>query len=179
MNAIGLALKAKIPTKERLTRSALHYLGRYASSEKNLQQILTRKVEKTCSILELDPQDYAPVIQDVVANLASNGFINDTQYAETKVASLRRRGGSQRKIEAALSAKGVDRQIIRTAIEGDEKNEEEAALNFARRRRPGPFRANHEREKRREKDLAAMCRAGFSFELAKTIIDTSKAEQEE
>ncbi|MDN3719360.1 RecX family transcriptional regulator [Roseibium salinum] len=49
-------------------------------------------------------------------NAARPVFLDDQAYAETKTRSLRRRGGSQRKIEAQLTAKGVDRAIIEIRV---------------------------------------------------------------
>ncbi|WP_298963120.1 RecX family transcriptional regulator [uncultured Roseibium sp.] len=163
----------KKPTEERLKRSALHYLERYASSAANLQKVLQRKVFKACHSLELDPEDYDPIIDRVVALCVETGLINDLHYAETKAASMRRRGGSKRKIEAKLIAKGVDRDTLQNVLESDDEVELEAAIAFARRRRLGPYRKSSDRELRREKDLAAMCRAGFAFEVARQVIDTS------
>lgn len=161
----------KPPTPERLTRSALHYLERYASSRSNLRRVLERKVNKACQALELDPDDFGYMIDTVLETVTRNGLVDDAAYAETKTASLRRRGGSRRKIEAQLAAKGVDRDTIDAVLNKDDHSDEDAARTFARRRRLGPFRTTGSRDERRERDLAAMCRAGFSFEIAKRIID--------
>jgi len=161
----------KTPTEDRLTKAALHYLQRYASSEANLRNVLDRKVLKACRSLDKDPAEFSDLIETVVQKCVRTGLVNDRTFAETKTASLRRRGTSSRGIEAKLASKGVDRDTIRTVLEQDEQSDEEAANAFARRRRLGPFRPGPERESRREKDLAAMCRAGFSFEVARRVIN--------
>jgi len=158
------------PTEDRLTRSALHYLERYATSSANLRKVLERKVLKACTSLELDPADYALMVDTVVETIVRNGLVDDRAYAETKLAGLRRRGGSARKIEAKLAAKGVDRTTIEAVLQNDDASDEDAARIFARRRKLGPFRQK-DRITRRDKDLAAMCRAGFSFDVARRIID--------
>lgn len=163
----------KPPTEDRLTRSAMHYLERYATSSANLRKVLERKVLKACASLELDPADYAVMVDTVVATFVRNGLVNDRAYAETKLAGLRRRGGSARKIEARLAAKGVDRGTIESVLQNDDASDEDAAHIFARRRKLGPFRLK-DREQRRDKDLAAMCRAGFSFEIARQVIDADE-----
>ena len=38
------------------------------------------------------------------------------------------------------------------------------------RRRLGPFRAAPERQERRERDLAALARAGFGYDVARRVI---------
>lgn len=166
----------KQPTEDRLIKSALHYLERYATSAANLRKVLERKVLKACMSLELDPADYADLIDAVVEKCVLTGLVNDKTYAETKIAGLRRRGGSTRKIEAQLAAKGVDRETIHTVLAQDERSDEEAARIFARRRRLGPYRTTRTRDDRRDKDLAAMCRAGFSFEIARKVIDADDSD---
>jgi regulatory protein len=52
----------------------------------------------------------------------------------------------------------------------------EAAATYARRRRLGPHRRDPEaRAERRERDLAALARAGFSYAIAQQIIDADPA----
>ncbi|PVB62775.1 RecX family transcriptional regulator [Labrenzia sp. 011] len=162
----------KIPTEDRLTRSAVHYLERYASSAANLRKVLERKVLKACMAHERDPGEFSALIDAVVEKCCQSGLVNDLAYAETKTAGLRRRGGSRRKIEAKLSAKGVDRDIIRTVLNNDGQDDLSAAFIFARRRRLGPFRTDD--KDRRDKDMAALCRAGFSYDVARRVIEATK-----
>lgn len=162
----------KPPTEDRLTRSALHYLERYATSSANLRKVLERKVQKACASLELDPADYANMVDAVVETVVRNGLVDDRAYAETKLAGLRRRGGSARKIEAKLASKGVDRTTIESVLQNDDASDEDAAHIFARRRKLGPFRQK-DRTERRDKDLAAMCRAGFSYDVARQVVDSA------
>ncbi len=99
-----------------------------------------------------------------------SGLVDDRRYAVGGVASLRRRGASARLIGAKLSSKGVSRDVAAGAIGNEADAEREAAWALARRRRLGPYRPR-ERQAFREKDLAAMARAGFGFALAKSVID--------
>ena len=46
-------------------------------------------------------------------------------------------------------------------------------MALARRRRLGPFRLPEQRADRRTKDLAAMARAGFAFDVARKVIDAT------
>lgn len=153
-----------------LQRAALAYLERYASSSENLRRVLRRKVDKRCRLRGEDPAEFHDMIEEVLEKSLRSGLIDDTRYAEARVAILRRRGGSARAIQAKLSAKGVDRATIATALEGDLGDEEDAAWAFARRRKLGPFRPG-ERAPYREKDMAALARAGFSFTVARRVID--------
>jgi regulatory protein len=153
-----------------LQRAALAYLERYASSAENLRRVLRRKVDKRCRLRGEDPAEFHDAIDEVVAKSLSSGLIDDARYAEARVATLRRRGGSARAIQAKLSAKGIDRSTIAAALETEDGDEEQAARAFARRRRLGPYRPG-ERAPYRDKDLAALARAGFRFDVARAIID--------
>ncbi|CTQ64384.1 regulatory protein RecX [Roseibium alexandrii] len=161
----------KIPTEDRLTRSAVHYLERYASTEANLRRVLERKVSRACHALELPPDEYRDLIETIVAKCVRNGMVNDRGFAEMKLASLRRKGQSKKKIEAQLRAKGVPVHIIEVVVAEDTSEDRTAAIAYAKRRRFGPFRDHAKRDDRRLKDIAAMCRAGFDYETARQIID--------
>ena len=55
-----------------------------------------------------------------------------------------------------------------------------AALNLARRRRLGPYKAPGDREDQRQKDLAVLARGGFGYQIARRVIEAgSVAELEE
>ncbi|QFU14904.1 regulatory protein RecX [Microvirga thermotolerans] len=158
-----------------LQRAALAYLERYASSAENLRRVLRRKVEKRCRLRGEDPAEFLEAIDAVVEGSVRSGLVDDVRYAEARVASLRRRGGSARAIRAKLTLKGVDRETIAAALEGeagdpDADPEEEAARALARRRRLGPFRPG-ERAPHRDRDLAVLARAGFSYPVARRVVD--------
>jgi regulatory protein len=53
------------------------------------------------------------------------------------------------------------------------KREWLAAVALARRRRLGPFRPAKDRKDRRIRDLAAMARSGFAYDVAKKVIDAA------
>lgn len=161
----------RLPTEDRLTRQALHYLDRYASSAANLRRVLERKVLKACQAHDKDPADYAALLDAVIAKCERSGVVNDMAYAEAKLASARRKGESRSRLSARLASKGVDRTLIDQVLEADDTPEQETARIFARRRRLGPYRKSGDRSASRDRDLAAMCRAGFGFGVAKDIID--------
>lgn len=170
------AWRYKVPTEERLTRSAVHYLDQYTSSAENLRKVLMRKVTRAARALERSPEEFEPIVDGVVEKCQRAGLVDDRNYAHIKVASLRRRGRSKRQIEARLISKGVSREIVAAALETDETSDMDAARTHARRRRLGPWRTRGSREDFRTKDMAAMCRAGFSFDVARRIMDASEDE---
>ncbi len=163
----------KVPravTPTYLERAALDYLGKYSSSSENLRRVLMRKVEKRCRLREEEAEPFRELVDEVVAKSLRIGLIDDKIYTEAKVASLRRKGNSGRLIQVKLAAKGLDRDDIRDALDTNESDEATAARTLARRRRIGPHRTTQRREFR-DKDIAVLARAGFSYAIAVAIID--------
>ena len=173
--------KARPPTRATetsLEASALFYLARYASSSGNLRRVLMRKVARSAAYYGDDPAPLKPVIEALVARHCGTGAVNDALYAESQTRALRRRGGSARAIVQKLNAKGVPAEIVAetaAALAEEESGDLDAAYRFARRRRLGPFRSGA-REEHRQRDLAALGRAGFEYQVAATIVDAEDVE---
>ncbi len=158
-----------------LKDAALHYLGRYAASTARLRQVITRRIRRSAKANEFDPEPLLDELERVIAMLTRTGLLNDAVFAEGRVRSLNRRGGSRRQIAAKLSAAGVAREMTTSALAGMEEEmpdaEFAAATAFAKRRRLGAYRAlRDETPERRRKDLMAMARAGFALDLARRAL---------
>ena len=164
-------------TQSSLENAALHYLERFDSSSANLRRVLLRKVSRAAGANDSPGDDALAMVEAVIAKLCGLGYVDDRRYANAKAHALRSRGSSARKVEAGLAAKGVGRDLIRQAMDSlDEPSEDgelKAAMTFARKRRLGPFRGQ-DRALNRQKDLAAMGRAGFDWSVAKQVIDSSE-----
>ena len=167
-------------TAKYLNNVALWYLGRYASSAANLRRILMRRVHKSCAHHGDDVGDAAELVDELVARFIASSLIDDRQYATARAQSLHRRGLGARRIRAQLFAKGLGAGDIDAALEalGDTSANPEfdAASAYARRRRLGPWGKAEGREHRREKELASMGRAGFTWDLARRVIDAETPE---
>ncbi|MBF0393900.1 MAG: RecX family transcriptional regulator, partial [Alphaproteobacteria bacterium] len=75
-------------------------------------------------------------------------------------------------IRMKLASRGVEAEVVEGAVEAlGFEADFEAAVNLARRRRLGPFRAEAARADSRQRDLATMGRAGFGWEVARRVID--------
>jgi regulatory protein len=170
----------KIPRKPNpasLERAALHYLERFASSAENLRRVLLRKVERAARHHEdIDREAAAGWIDDLIARYRRTGLLDDKVYAEARTTSLHRRGASVRKIRLSLAQKGVAATTVEAAledlgerVEGDV--ELQAAIALARRRRLGVYRLAAARADYRDRDLAALARAGFSYDIARRVIE--------
>lgn len=154
-----------------LDRAALAYLERFASSAENLRRVLIRKVERRCRLRGENAAPFHPLVDAVVERAVESGLVDDRRYAAARTASLRRRGGSARMIAGKLAVKGVGRAVAAEALAGETEDDERAAAQaLARRRRLGPYRAV-DRAAHRDKDMAALARAGFNYVLARSVID--------
>lgn len=171
---------ARTPKKPRkvspryLENAALHYLKRYAATASQLRRVLLRRVDKSIKFHGGDRTEALGWVDALIARLLHNGLLNDEAYAETKAHSLRGSGRSARVIAQKLRMKGVAADVIarKLADATAEVSEEEAARIWARKKRLGPFRTQAQaREENRQRDLAALARAGFSFGIAKKVID--------
>ena len=169
-------------TAKSLENAALFYLQRFATSRENLRRVLMRRVDRSVRHHGTDRENGEGLVNAVLEKVERLGLIDDRAYAEQRVRGLRRRGASARLIRAQLAQKGVDRDIADAAIAENEEEmgadaERAAAITLARKRRIGPFRPEEKRTANREKDLAALARAGFSYDVALAVIDAESAEQ--
>ncbi len=159
-------------TRKSLRNQALFYLARYAASRKRVQDFLARRVAKAEAEGRADvgAEAIAPLLDD----LERLGLIDDRAVALTKARSLARRGLASVAIKARLAAQGLDRTTAEEALEqldGELSSELARAWHYSRKRRLGPYRLTEERADRRQADLAALARRGFSFETARAVID--------
>jgi regulatory protein len=167
-------------TAEDLESLALDYLARFSSSAANLRRVLRDKVERSARRHGTDRDAGLAAVDRLVERLAAAGVVDDTRFAEGRAQSLFRRGTSRRAIAGKLAEKGVGDAEIATALAGlaDLAPDPDlaAAVAYARRRRLGPFRPAEARAAQRDRDLAALGRAGFALELARRIVDAADAD---
>ena len=163
-----------------LERAALHYLERYSASTEMLRRTLARRVQKRARARGEDPALFTDLVTTTVARAVSAGLVDDARFADTRLATMRRRGTSSRGVSAKLAAKGVPRDVVEAAMlaerdalpDGEaEAIEDQAARAYAKRRRLGPYRRPDQRAAHRDRDLAAMARAGFAYDLARRVVD--------
>lgn len=169
---------AKI-TPSYLENAALHYLERFASSSANLRRVLMRKADRSLAHWGGEREVVAAQVEAVIAKLAGVGYVDDAAYAEQKVRALHRQGKAGRVIRAALAAKGVAADLAGEALNAlaEEFPEPDlaAAIRLAQKRRIGPFRADN-RAGMRQKDLATLARAGFSFDIARRVVEAESVD---
>ena len=168
--------KAKEATAAYLERVALWYLARYPGSVARVRQALDKRVARSVEELGTSPEAGAQAAEEVIAGLLRTGLLDDERFATQRVAALRARGLSKRMIESKLRQQGIAATVVVRAVEDAEVDELSAARTFARKRRPGPHRRRAPEDAEaarqlRDKELAKLARAGFSFGFARRVLD--------
>lgn len=165
--------------KARLREAALAYLERYESSVQSVRRTLRRRVERWATKDGVPVEEGAyDAVEAVIEDLRRAGLIDDARYAGMKARSLFNSGRSGRAIGAYLAQRGVPASVIGEALEGRAEEAEnpeepdlEAARRFARKKRLGPHRPPEQRAEKRDRDMAALGRAGFSWHIARSVVD--------
>jgi regulatory protein len=171
-------------TAKYLQNAAAFYLERYPSTAEGLRRVLNRRVRKAQMLDAPVMDNVKQAIETVVAKFVDAGVIDDKAFAQTKARALHRRGTSGRLTRQKLKVAGIDSETVDKAMSalGEElhadpaEREWRAAVAHARRRRLGPFRLHKDRADKRQRDLAAMARGGFAYDLAKKVIDARDAD---
>ena len=163
-------------TRLLLAEHAAWYLERWWPSARRLEQVLGRKADRHATNDEERAQGRAWA-RELVAERVDRGNLDDRRFAKAWVEEMHRKGLSRRGMLAKLRDKGVDSDTAQAAVgawdaEVGPDAERVRAVAYARRRRLGPMRHDPEqRAARRQRDLSAMARAGFSFGIAKAVVD--------
>lgn len=165
-----------LPTRENLDRAALSYLERFDSSATNLRRVLRERVRRAARAHpDLDVAEAERLVDEIIERYQASGLIDDARYAESLARGLRGRGASRRGIQHKLRARGVSAEAIDAALAAAGRDSDDAELDaaraFVRRRRLGPHRPPDKRAERYQRDLAALARAGFSFDTARRALE--------
>ena len=153
-------------SKENIKKYALNYLNRYASSKKNLKNILLRKSKK----FNNNEKEMKIHIKNILDELQKENIINDERFANSIAFNYAQTGKSKKFITFKLLQKGINIDDINNALQNlEEENpdfEIQSAINFARKKKLGKF-GNSLNKKN---DLSKMARAGFTYEIIKKVI---------
>lgn len=156
----------------RLEELAIAYVARFATSAGRLRAYCTRKLRERGHEGASDGAT-PPDVDALVRRFLERGYVDDSSFARAKASGLIRRGYGARRVSDALRADGIE-ETLRERVAPDEGDRREAAAVYGRRRRFGPFAreplaARDQRE--REKQLAALLRAGHDAGHARQVLD--------
>lgn len=181
--------KAKIRRpldKTALRDLALSYVARFSTTASKLEQYLARKLRERGIAEDEEGRVQELDVPGLVTDFVRRGYVDDDAYARAKSRDLTGRGYGAKRVEQALWAAGVD-EAVRDDNAPSEAASRRAVILLAKKRRFGPFSLGADTEtadgdpgalsaarKKREKQVAAMLRAGHSFEHVRFIMDASR-----
>jgi len=151
----------------RLDELALGYVARFATSAAKLERYLRRKLRERGWDGEREPD-----LPAVIRRYVELGYVDDEAFARARSGSLLRRGYGTRRIGEALREAGIG-EAIREEVRPGEAAERRAALALARKRGFGPFGSESLDRERRQKQIAAMLRAGHPLDSAREMVDAA------
>jgi regulatory protein len=152
---------------------ALAYVARFSTSAGKLERYLNRKLR------ERGWDDAAePGVAALVGRYVELGYVDDEGFAREKAGSLLRRGYGGRRVGQALREAGIA-EDMRERMRPSEAAARRAALTLARKRRLGPFGPLPLDKALREKQVAAMLRAGHTLDNARGIVDAGSIAEAE
>jgi regulatory protein len=187
-SALGSGRRGPGPvTLAELEAKALSYLERFDSTASNLRAVLVRYATGAHPEDSGPPAQVLAHIDALVRRYSGSGLVDDSRYAYSLARGLRERGLSRVSILGRLGARGVSAEVAERALEqvdadaGERASDNpdlDAARALVRRRRLGPLRPPGERAARRDRDLAVLARAGFSYSVARAALDVEDREEE-
>jgi regulatory protein len=157
-----------------LDRLALRYVERYATTRHKLTSYLNRKIRERGWAGDSNPD--AAGVAERMAELA---YIDDAGFAEARIAALSRRGYGARRVNRALQFAGIESDLAGELAPHIDAETTASALAFARRKRIGPWAREAADPKLRERQAAAMVRAGHAPGLAWKIVKMAPGEDAE
>ncbi|MCE2510933.1 MAG: RecX family transcriptional regulator [Alphaproteobacteria bacterium] len=167
-------------TPSYLENAALFYLGRYATSTAHFRRILMNKVRRSARFHGTDIEEGEKIVEDLIRRYRKSGLLDDNRYAEAKARHLHGRGMALRGIQAKLREKGIEADAIEEAVsklrESTARPDLAAAAAYVRRRRFGPYRPPENRSAHFKKDLAALGRSGFSYGIARQVLEVASVD---
>lgn len=154
-------------SEKKLEELALGYVARFATTRAKLEAFLVRKLRERGWESEQEPDPAGLALR-----FAEAGYVDDALYARLKSDSLLRRGYGGRRVGEALRAAGVEESLRDELAPGIFVARTSAAA-MARRRRFGPWGAVLPERAVRDKQIAAMLRAGHSLDNARQIVEAT------
>jgi regulatory protein len=162
-------------TAESVQRITHRYLERYFTTAHHLRRLLMRRARASIEAHGGELDELVALIDAEIERLVASGALDDRQFAEGRARSMNRRGVASGRIRSALAGKGVDGETAGEAVAALRDHAEdpdwEAAQTWSRKRRIGPWRVGPLTLEVRQRELARLGRAGFSYALARRIVD--------
>ncbi len=159
---------------------ALSYAARFATTGAKLEAYLARKIRERGVAEDKEGRSVDLDVGALIERLIELGYVDDSAYARARSRDLTARGYGKRRVEQALWAAGVDEEV-RGENAPSIADGRRAVILLAKKRRFGIFGtklsddlAPDARRAAKEKQVAAMLRAGHDFADVRFILDASQ-----
>lgn len=159
-----------------LERVTSWYLERRTTSTVRMRELLMERVHRSIAEHGIDLAEAEALVDAEMARLERTRLLDDAQFAADKARSMRSRGASTTRVRAALRAKGIASDTVEALPSEDVDPDWIAARTWARKRRIGPWRTGTADAELRSKEVAKLARAGFSWDLARRIVEATDPE---
>lgn len=160
-------------TKQRLKNIALYYLQRFESSVDNLRRVLQKRVsDYAYQNKDYDRSEAQDWIEEILVEFQGYNYLNDNRFAELRIRDYLAAGKSEKYIRGKMAEKGVAESVVAAVLAEQEFDPYENALLLAKKKHIGPFRSEALRAEFRQKDMAALARAGFDYDVVQRVMET-------
>lgn len=170
-----------------IKNAGLKYLGRFSASEQHFRYTMLQKIRNAESRESEDPLVHQQWIEAAVKLAKEYGFLDDQKYANALASSLKRRGlaksaARQKLRQKKLSTPHINEALTQSYMQNDEMKVDPnlfAAARAAKKKRLGPWGPKNIDYPTLQKQLAKLARRGFSYGIAKQVLqaDLEEAEQ--
>ncbi|MEX2314464.1 MAG: regulatory protein RecX, partial [Thermomicrobiales bacterium] len=148
---------AGIAEGEKATAAALNFVSYRPRSEREVRDRLRRRAFEPESI------DYA------IEKMRGWRYLDDTKFAEFWVESRAEHSPrGKRALQSELRAKGVEREVVERVLEATDLDENNAALEIARKRLRSL--SSYDEETQRRRLSAFLARSGYGWDVVKPVL---------
>jgi regulatory protein len=155
--------------------SAAYRLARRMMSKRELADAIKRKAKSKFE--GITESQLLALAEHAVAFGLNMKALDDVNYAQVRAASAGRTGKSTRAVARKLAEKGIEREIIETAV--SEIDDLRSAVVYARKKAFGPFRRKPADDQQERRELASFGRQGFSFDVGRRVTRMTIEEAED
>ena len=168
-------------SEQRLYNITLFYLERFDASALKVKQMLERRIQKEKAKGAIVPGNTQELIQNVISRIQNLGYINDERFAQNQIKKLCSTGKSKSFILNKLKQAGITAEIAKNLLSEFDKENESSDLTRAeqwlKKHRKGQFRSKNA-DDFYQKDLAALARAGFNYDVAQKALKTNPTSED-
>lgn len=159
-------------SEEALHEAALRYLDRQDASVEQLRRVLERRLLRYGD--ESLREEVEQRIEELLLRFQESRLLDDQRFAAGLAESQRRQGGSIPLIRQKLLSRGLPEALVEATLdsfsEDSELSDFASASEYARKRR---LKTKYDLSdpKQRQKALASLARQGFSFDVARRVLE--------